>query len=164
MDQISGCCSKCTTDTDLAKSVCENGWPPAGSQVQQAAQAAALLSAKDELNHAAKPASGGTIAVTMCQSLRPAYSRYLEPSIQSLSIRATPAWRRDSCNRGSCWMIGRSLFSQARWALHRLQFQTRKLPGLSGNVHGYTENASLLCLCARSALETRSRLPAERAE
>ena|SRR6202046_4743580 len=47
MDQISGCCGKCTTDTDLAKSVCENGWPPAGSQVQQAAQAAALLSAKD---------------------------------------------------------------------------------------------------------------------
>jgi hypothetical protein len=65
MDHVSGRWDKCITDTDLVKSVCEIGWPPVGTQVEQAAQAATLLSAKDKLNRAAKPASGATIAFTL---------------------------------------------------------------------------------------------------
>ncbi len=48
--------------------VCEIGWPPKGNDVQQAAQAAILLKAKDKLNTAAKPASGMTIAFTLLVS------------------------------------------------------------------------------------------------
>jgi hypothetical protein len=48
--------------------ICEIGWPPSGSEVIQAAQAATLLRAKDRLNSAAKPASGATIAFTLLVS------------------------------------------------------------------------------------------------
>jgi hypothetical protein len=65
MDHVSGRWDKCITDTDLVKSVCEISWPPTGTPVEQAAQASALLSAKDKLNRSAKPASGATIAFTL---------------------------------------------------------------------------------------------------
>jgi len=45
--------------------ICEIGWPPSGSEVQRAKQAATLLRAKDRLNAAAKPANGVTIAFTL---------------------------------------------------------------------------------------------------
>jgi hypothetical protein len=48
--------------------ICEIGWPPKGSDVQKAGQAATLLRAKDRLNFAAKPASGATIAFTLLVS------------------------------------------------------------------------------------------------
>jgi hypothetical protein len=45
--------------------ICEIGWPPKGTAVEQAAQAATLLMAKDKLNFAAKPANGASIAFTL---------------------------------------------------------------------------------------------------
>jgi len=68
IDHISGRWDKRLTDGGLVKAVCEIGWPPTGTEVQQAAQAAVLLSAKDQLNSAARPASGATIAFTLLVS------------------------------------------------------------------------------------------------
>jgi hypothetical protein len=45
--------------------VCRIGWPPTGTPVQRADQAATLLLAKDRLNAAAWPANGATIAFTI---------------------------------------------------------------------------------------------------
>jgi hypothetical protein len=65
IDYISGRCDKTLADTLLIKNVCEIGWPPVGSDAQQATQAADLLHAKDTLNNVAGPASGLTIAFTL---------------------------------------------------------------------------------------------------
>ena len=48
--------------------VCEIGWPPAGSAVEQALQATKLIRARDMLNQAAAPATGATIAFTLLVS------------------------------------------------------------------------------------------------
>jgi hypothetical protein len=45
--------------------ICEIGWPPKGTNIEQAAQAETLLLAKDMLNAVAKPASGISIAFTI---------------------------------------------------------------------------------------------------
>lgn len=80
LDHISGQCNKRLTGTDAdgfadtvlgpgwLEKVCEIGWPPTGSEVQKAQQAATLLRVKDRLNSAAKPASGATIAFTLLVS------------------------------------------------------------------------------------------------
>jgi hypothetical protein len=68
IDHVSGRWDKSLTDGDLVRAVCEIGWPPTGTDVEQAAQAAALLSAKDKLNNIARPASGATIAFTLLVS------------------------------------------------------------------------------------------------
>jgi hypothetical protein len=68
IDHVSGRWDKSLNDGGLIKAVCEIGWPPTGTEVQQAAQAAVLLSAKDKLNYAARPASGATIAFTLLVS------------------------------------------------------------------------------------------------
>lgn len=47
------------------KGICEIGWPPKGTEIQQADQAATLLIAKDKLNALAHPANGATIAFTV---------------------------------------------------------------------------------------------------
>lgn len=47
------------------KKICAIGWPPKGTQTEQAEQAATLLLAKDKLNSAAKPANGASIAFTL---------------------------------------------------------------------------------------------------
>jgi len=47
------------------KQICEIAWPPKGTSTEQAAQAAALLRARDRLNAAAKPANGHSIAFTL---------------------------------------------------------------------------------------------------
>lgn len=68
IDHVSGRWDKNLTDSDLVKTVCEIGWPPTGTVVEQATQAAALIRAKDKLNSAAKPASGMTISFTLLVS------------------------------------------------------------------------------------------------
>jgi len=45
--------------------ICKIGWPPDGSNTQQASDAATLLLAKDRLNAAAKPANGTSIAFSV---------------------------------------------------------------------------------------------------
>jgi hypothetical protein len=45
--------------------ICQIAWPPKGTSVEQAAQAATLLMAKDFLNATAKPANGASIAFTL---------------------------------------------------------------------------------------------------
>jgi hypothetical protein len=52
-------------EADWIARICEIGWPPTGTVIQRAAQAAILLRAKDRLNAAAKPATGATIAFTL---------------------------------------------------------------------------------------------------
>jgi hypothetical protein len=54
-----------TAGNDWIEKICNIGWPPEGTSVQQAAQAATLLLAKDRLNAAAKPANGASIAFTL---------------------------------------------------------------------------------------------------
>ena len=51
--------------TDLIERICQIGWPPTGSNANQAHQAAVLLRARDALNTAAAPATGATIAFTL---------------------------------------------------------------------------------------------------
>jgi hypothetical protein len=53
------------TGSDWIEKICKIGWPPNGTSVEQAAQAATLLLAKDRLNAAAKPANGASIAFTL---------------------------------------------------------------------------------------------------
>jgi hypothetical protein len=74
LDYISGRSDKSLTallkknsdsEPDWIQRVCEIGWPPTGTAVQKADQAALLLEAKDCLNAAAKPATGATIAFTL---------------------------------------------------------------------------------------------------
>jgi hypothetical protein len=67
MDHLSGRWDK-KVNEQLVSAVCEIGWPPSGTAIQQAAQAATLLSAKDKLNIAAGPANGATIAFTLLVS------------------------------------------------------------------------------------------------
>jgi hypothetical protein len=45
--------------------ICKIGWPPKGSFVEQGAQAATLLLAKDRLNAVAQPANGASIVFTL---------------------------------------------------------------------------------------------------
>jgi hypothetical protein len=47
------------------KEICEIAWPPKGTSAERATQAAALLTARDRLNAAAKPANGRSIAFTL---------------------------------------------------------------------------------------------------
>jgi hypothetical protein len=54
-----------TIDAAWLEEVCEIGWPPKGSDVEQAKQAATLIGARDVLNGLAAPATGGTIAFTL---------------------------------------------------------------------------------------------------
>ncbi|MBY0237909.1 MAG: hypothetical protein K2X55_01210 [Burkholderiaceae bacterium] len=49
----------------LRAAICKIGWPPNGSRMDAAEQAATLLRAKDRLNALARPASGATIAFTL---------------------------------------------------------------------------------------------------
>jgi hypothetical protein len=50
---------------DWIQKICQIGWPPKGTEFEQAQQAATLMMAKDRLNAAAKPANGATIAFTL---------------------------------------------------------------------------------------------------
>jgi hypothetical protein len=50
---------------DWIEEICEIGWPPEGTAVEQAHNAAILLKAKDRLNAMAYPASGASIAFTL---------------------------------------------------------------------------------------------------
>jgi hypothetical protein len=50
---------------DWIEEVCKISWPPTGSNVGQAKQAALLIKVKDYLNRLSKPASGSTIAFTL---------------------------------------------------------------------------------------------------
>lgn len=50
---------------ELRAAICRIGWPPNGSRVDAAEQAATLLRAKDRLNALARPACGATIAFTL---------------------------------------------------------------------------------------------------
>jgi hypothetical protein len=80
LDHISGRWDKTLTGTDAdhfadpvlgadwLEKVCEIGWPPTGSEIQQSQQAAVLLRVKDRLNAKAKPATGATIAFTLLVS------------------------------------------------------------------------------------------------
>ena len=54
-----------TIDAAWLEEVCKIGWPPEGSDVEQAKQAATLVGARDVLNGLAAPATGGTIAFTL---------------------------------------------------------------------------------------------------
>lgn len=112
MDHVSGRWDKCITDTGLVKSVCEISWPPTGTPVEQAAQASALLSAKDKLNRAAKPASGATIAFTLLVAG--------EDSVEH---------RRRSSLLSSLWRNLRRQFGRSR----RLRGDDPRGPTLDGN-------------------------------
>jgi hypothetical protein len=68
LDHVSGRSDKSLIDGTVVREICEIGWPPTGTEIQQAAQAAVLLSAKDKLNGAARPANGATIAFTLLVS------------------------------------------------------------------------------------------------
>ena len=50
---------------DLLEGVCAIGWPPTGSTIGKAKQAATLLRARDWLNDRAAPATGASIAFTL---------------------------------------------------------------------------------------------------
>jgi hypothetical protein len=50
---------------DRIKEICEIAWPPRGTSAERATQAATLLTARDRLNAAAKPANGQSIAFTV---------------------------------------------------------------------------------------------------
>ena len=50
---------------DRIKEICEIAWPPIGTSEERATQAVALLKARDQLNTAAKPANGRSIAFTL---------------------------------------------------------------------------------------------------
>ncbi len=50
---------------DLIAQICAIGWPPKGSDLEQAEQAAILMRARDQLNIYAAPATGSTIAFTL---------------------------------------------------------------------------------------------------
>jgi hypothetical protein len=52
-------------EADWLDRICRISWPPHGTQVDQAAQAALLIKVKDYLNRLSKPASGSTIAFTL---------------------------------------------------------------------------------------------------
>lgn len=65
LDHISGRWDKSLKNPDLVRQICEIGWPPEGGKSELANQAALLMSAKDMLNSAARPASGLTIAFTL---------------------------------------------------------------------------------------------------
>ncbi len=51
--------------TEKIQQICQIAWPPTGTPVEQAKQAATLMMAKDRLNTAAKPANGASIAFTL---------------------------------------------------------------------------------------------------
>ena len=53
------------SDDVTIRKICEIGWPPSGTVVEQGAQAETLLLAKDRLNATAKPANGASIAFTV---------------------------------------------------------------------------------------------------
>jgi hypothetical protein len=53
------------TGSEWIQKICAIGWPPKGTAVEQSAQAATLLLAKDRLNAAAKPANGASIVFTL---------------------------------------------------------------------------------------------------
>jgi hypothetical protein len=53
------------SDDVTIRKICEIGWPPSGTVIEQGAQAETLLLAKDRLNAAAKPANGASIAFTV---------------------------------------------------------------------------------------------------
>jgi hypothetical protein len=53
---------------DSIEQICMICWPPEGTRVEQARQAATLLRTKDALNGAARPANGSTIAFTILVS------------------------------------------------------------------------------------------------
>jgi hypothetical protein len=74
------------TGSEWIQKICAIGWPPKGTLVEQSAQAATLLLAKDRLNAAANPANGasssGIIATARqkpfgCRPIRVARGRRL---------------------------------------------------------------------------------------
>jgi hypothetical protein len=75
LDHLSGCSDKSiaaalsngkeTDGEERLKTICTIAWPPNGTPVEQAIQASALLSARDSLNAAVKPANGHSIAFTL---------------------------------------------------------------------------------------------------
>jgi hypothetical protein len=69
--------------------ICEVGWPPKGTVVEQGAQAATLLLAKDRLNAAAKPANGASIAFTLMVA-----GDDEPPVAQAHRRRGVPHWLR----------------------------------------------------------------------
>ena len=68
LDHLSGRSDKTLTNVlsqQNIKEICEICWPPRGTIIEQAAQAAALIVTKDALNTAAKPANSASIAFTL---------------------------------------------------------------------------------------------------
>ena len=68
LDHLSGRSDKGLADLNsdgMITKICNIGWPPKGTDVEQAEQAAILLMARDRLNTQAKPANGASIAFTL---------------------------------------------------------------------------------------------------
>jgi len=66
LDHLSGRSDKGLADQEsLITEICNIGWPPKGSDIEQAKQAVSLLKARDSLNSQAKPANGASIAFTL---------------------------------------------------------------------------------------------------
>jgi hypothetical protein len=68
LDHLSGRSDKTLTTViseEKIKEICEICWPPKGTTIEQAAQAATLMLAKDALNTAAMPANSASIAFTL---------------------------------------------------------------------------------------------------
>jgi hypothetical protein len=68
LDHLSGRSDKTLATViseEKIKEICEICWPPKGTTIEQAAQAATLMLAKDALNTAAKPANSASIAFTL---------------------------------------------------------------------------------------------------
>jgi len=75
--------------------ICQIAWPPKGTSVEQAAQAATLLMAKDFLNATAKPANGASIAFTLLvagdDETTPVKRRWLQGFWRSAESSQMPA-------------------------------------------------------------------------
>jgi hypothetical protein len=76
-----------TIDAAWLEEVCRIGWPPKGTEVEQAKQAATLIEARDVLNGLAAPATGSTIAFTLLVAGEDKLARRREG-------RELPWWRR----------------------------------------------------------------------
>jgi len=100
---------------DLIERICEIRWPPVGTTADRARQAAVLLRARDELNAAAAPATGATIAFTLLVAGEGAMGRRNDPvPATSLLIGTAPAGHTPPSRVSLATMAFPNLRNQAR--------------------------------------------------
>ena len=86
---------------DLIEQICQIRWPPAGQPADRAKQAAQLLHARDQLNAAAAPATGATIAFTLLVAGEGGIGRKNDPAPATSLLLGGPAPTRPPPSRVS---------------------------------------------------------------